>query len=213
MILRNVADELIRSISGAVNTNDGRFDPVYVEQLVPQLREKAVKIDYFGDKSRAASRRLDYSLTQSITIPRDLNQDNDLDYITFTCPKPMAISRMVDGLVYVGQKNNSVAFVKLLNREDVANMAARGIFQNGRVIGYIWEAGKLLFFGSKMLQEVNVRGIFSDPTQVSGFRIESDDYPISESIMLIMTELFKTEQNVNINRPTDITEDGKEVIR
>ena len=213
MILREVADILIRSVSAAVNTNDGRYDPIYVEKLIPQLREQAAKIDYFGDRSRAATRRIDYSLTQQFTVTRDANQDNDLDYITFTVPKPMSIGRVVDGLVYVGSKDKSYNFSKLMNREDAANMAKRGVF-NGKMIGYWWEnPNKLLFIGNKMLQEVNVRGVLSDPTQAPAFLIESHDYPISETILAIMIELFKANQNVNINRPTDIVEDGKETIR
>jgi len=213
MILRNVADELIRSVSATVNTNDGRYDPLYVEQLIPHLREQSIKIDYFGDRTRAASRRLDYSLVQSFTVQKDVVQDNALDYITFTSPNAVSISRMLNGFIYVGHKNKSISFIQLFNREDVANMTARGLFTNGKVIGYIWEGGKILVFGSKMILELNVRGIIADPTKVPGFLIETDDYPVSESLMLIMTDLFKANQNVNMNRTTDITEDGKETIR
>lgn len=202
MILREIADTLIRSVSGGTNGVDNKYEPRYVEALVPQLREQALKIVYFGDKNTGASRRIDYAYVQNITVQVDTNLDTDLDYITFDCPKPITVGRMVDGLLYVGKKNSATSFSKMLNREDIAQAQARGMF-NGAVIAYIWENGKLEVYGNKMLKELNIRAAFSDPSQVSGFDVDTDEYPITESLLLIMTDLFKSNQNVNINKPAD----------
>lgn len=202
MILREVVDTLIRSVSGGVNTIDNKYEPRYVEALVPQLREQAIKIDYFGGKNNAASKRLDYSYTQTVTVNVDTGLNNQLDYITFTIPRPLSVGRMVNGLVYVGQKNNAVSFAQMYNREDIANAKARGMF-DGSVIAFFWEGGKLEVYGNKQLTEVNVRGIFSDPTVVPNFNIEVDDYPVNEALMLIMTDLFKANQNINVQKPAD----------
>jgi hypothetical protein len=202
MILREVVDTLIRSVSGGVNTIDNKYEPRYVEALVPQLREQAIKLDYFGGRNNAASRRLDYAYTQQVTVNVDTGLNNNLDYVTFTIPKPLSLGRMVNGLVYVGQENNAVSFAQMYNREDIANAKARGMF-DGSVIAFFWEGGKLEVYGNKMLTEVNIRGVFSDPTVVSGFSIEADDYPVNEALLLIMTDLFKANQNINVQKPAD----------
>jgi len=207
--LRQIADILIRSVSGGVNTSDGKYDPEYVEALVPQLREDSIKLDYFGSRTRAATRRLDYSWSQSTTVTKDTTQTSGAGYITFSLPRPIAIGKNLNGLVYVGQDLNSVEFTQFLNRSDVANMKVRGYF-NGDNIGYIWEGGKLIVFGNNMLETVNVRGIFSIPQDVSGFNIETDDYPVSESLILTMTDLFKVQMSINIQKPADTTLNGKE---
>jgi hypothetical protein len=202
MTLREVVDTLIRSVSGGTNTIDNKYEPRYVEALVPQLREQALKIVYYGDKNTGATRRIDYAYTQPINIDVDTNLDPELDYVTFACPKPIVVGRMVDGLVYVGKKKSATSFSKMLNREDIANAQMRGMFK-GAVIAYIWEEGKLEVYGNKMLKEVNVRGAFSDPTQVPNFNADTDEYPVTESLLMIMTDLFKANQNINVQKPAD----------
>lgn len=104
---------------------------------------------------------------------------------------------------------DSVEFTQFLNRSDVANMKVRNYF-NGDNIGFIHEGSKLLIFGNNMLEEINVRGIFAIPQDVSGFNIEVDDYPVSESLILIMTDLFKQQMNVNIQKPADTVLNGQD---
>lgn len=207
--LRQVADILIRSVSGGVNTSDSKYDPEYVEALIPQLREKAMKIEYFGDRNNAGTGRLDYSWFQNVTVPVNDSQVEGADYIKFVFPKPVSLGRKVNGLVYIGQKLNSVEFKQFLNRSDVANMKIRGIF-DGTVIGYIWESYNLVVFGNNMLEEVDGWVIAANPQSVSGFNIEVDDYPVSDSLIRIMSDLFKIDQNVNIQKPADTVLNGQD---
>ena len=211
MLISEIVDILIRSVSGGVNTADNKYEPRYVEALIPQLREQAIRIDFTGSSDRVATKSIDYSLTQSVVATKDAGQDNQLDYVTFSIPRPIELNYGNDGLVYVGQKNNSVSFSKFMNREDIANAMMRGML-NGKEIGYIHEGSKLLIFGNNMLSEVNVRGVFSDPTQVPTFNKLTDAYPVSKSILSMMVDLFKISQNVNINKPDDNIADGADTL-
>ena len=83
---------------------------------------------------------------------------------------------------------------------------------DGTNIAYIWTQGKLEVYGNNALSECQVRGIFADPTQVPNFRIEQDDYPISDSILNLMTDLFKVQMNINVQMPADNTLDGKTTL-
>lgn len=207
MILRNIVDTLIRAVSGGENGIDNKYSPTYVEALVPQLRNEAIILDYYGSRNRAASRRLDYACYQTI----DVNVNTPVegrDYVTFTVPKTIGVGRLIDGLVYVGQQDQSIEFSRLLNRSDVAMMKARGLL-NGDNIAYIWSQGNIEVYGNNALGEIQVRGIFVNPTELSSFNVEADDYPISENLLLLMADLFKAQMNVNIQLPSDITLDGQ----
>lgn len=207
MILRNIVDTLIRAVSGGENGIDNKYSPTYVEALVPQLRNEAIILDYYGSRNRAASRRLDYACYQTI----DVNVNTPVegrDYVTFTVPKTIGVGRLIDGLVYVGQQDQSIEFSRLLNRSDVAMMKARGLL-NGDNIAYIWSQGNIEVYGNNALGEIQVRGIFVNPTELSSFNVETDDYPISENLLLLMADLFKAQMNVNIQLPSDITLDGQ----
>jgi hypothetical protein len=210
MILRQIADRLIRSLSGGENGVDNKYSPPYVEALIPSLRNDAIILDYYGGKTRAASKRLDYALYQTVDL--EVNAvNNNLDYVTFDLPRTIGVGRLIDGLVYVGKIDNSVEFSRLLNRSDVAMMKARGLL-DGTNIAYIWSQGKLEVYGNNALSECQVRGIFADPTQVPNFRIEEDDYPISENLLLLMVDLFKDEMNINVQMPADNVLDGKQTL-
>lgn len=208
MLLREIVDEIIRSVNAGQNTQDGKWESRAIEAQIPSLREKAMSIAYFGDRYRAASRVIDYAWVQSITVAKDSVQDEEVDYVTFTVPKPVSLGRNINGIVYTGQKNSSIGFARALNREDIANMKARGLI-NGESIAILHEGTKALAFGNNMLSEINCRWVFSDPTQVSGFNVTTDDYPISASLLEIMIEQFKISQNIAIQMPGDNTLNGQ----
>jgi len=211
MNLRTLADILIRSVSGGENGIDNKYAPEYVETLIPALRNDAIILDYYGGRTRAASRRLDYALYQTMDIAVNEVSNNTSDFVTFTLPRTIGVGRLVDGLVYVGQVDESIEFSRMLNRSDISMARTRGLL-NGDNIAYIWSQGNLEVYGNNALSEIQVKGIFSDPTQVSGFNIETDDYPVSDSLVNLMTDLFKVQMNVNIQKPADISLDGKETL-
>jgi hypothetical protein len=206
--LRQIADILIRSVSGGDNVADGKYSPQYVEALIPALRQKAITGSYYGTRTRAASRVLDYELFQTANLTVNNVPNNPMDFVTFSCPNTIMVGRLIHGLVFVGQINDSVEFKRLLNRSDVANMRARNMF-DGNVIAFISAPPVIEVYGNNALTELQVRGIFSDPTEVPNFDIENDSYPISQELLDYMIELFKIQMNINISMPVDTTLDGK----
>lgn len=214
MTIRELVDVLIRSVSGGNNASDSKYEPRYIESIIPHLRERAIRMDYNGTANMAANRRVDYSwLNKPFTIAKDSTlQDPDFDFIVFTVPKPASINKIVDGFVYVGQKNNAVSFKKMTSREDIANAIERGFLRNGKDIAYIWQAPYLEVYGDKSLKEVNVRMICADPLQAPGFNPDVDEYPVSESVIAYMVELFKQEMNIDIQKPADTIVDSTDTL-
>lgn len=214
MIIRELVDILIRSVSGGNNGSDTKYEPRYIESIIPHLREKAIKMEYNGSRNMVANRRVDYAwLNKPFTVEKNSAiQDSDFDFIVFSVPKPSSINKIVDGFVYVGQKNKSVSFKKMTSREDIANAMERGFLRNGKDIAYIWQAPYLEVYGDKSLKEVNVRMICADPLQAPGFDPEVDDYPVSESVIANMVELFKQEMNIDIQKPADTIVDSADTL-
>jgi len=214
MIIRELVDILIRSVSGGNNGSDGKYEPRYIESIIPHLRERAIKMEYNGSRIMTANRRVDYAwLNKAFTVPKDAAiQDPEFDFIVFAMPKPSSINKIVDGFIYVGQKNNAVSFKKMTSREDIANAIERGFLRNGRDIAYIWQAPYLEVYGDKSLKEVNVRMICADPLQAPGFNPEVDEYPVTESVIANMVELFKQEMSVDIQKPADTIVDSADTL-
>jgi len=88
--LREIADILIRSVTGGVNSPDTKYEMEYVEALVPQLREEAMQMEYNGSREQAANGRVEFGwLNPSFTVDVDRSiQDDDLDFLIFALPKP-----------------------------------------------------------------------------------------------------------------------------
>lgn len=203
MNIREIADRLIRSVSGGTNPVDNKYEEEYMEALVPQLWANAIRLDYNGDGRRGGSRRLSYAWSLPYTLTYDSTiQVVGADYILFSCPQPMMINRFVDGLVYVGQTLNAKSWAKFTSREDIANANARNYF-NGKNIGYFHNGTYLEIYGNNNLRGGNVRIIPNNPVDLPTFNLETSEYPCDEALMGLMTELFKADQNVNINKPAD----------
>jgi hypothetical protein len=201
---RELADRLIRAVSGGKNPQDSKYDPLYVESIIPQLWGRAVRIDYNGDARRQPSRRLNYawSLNFQPTFNEAI-QVEGADYLLFECPRPMLISRFIDGLVYVGERLKTASWTKFTSREDVAAAYARNFFRNGQDIGYFHNGTYLEVYGNKNLRLIDIRIIPSNPNDLSTFDPDTDDFPVDDTIIDIMIELFKVDQNINVNKPAD----------
>ena len=204
MIIREIADRLIRSVSGGTNPVDNKYEPEYVEALVPQIWANAIRIDYNGDGRRGGNRRLNYAWSLDFQPTYDATiQVTGVEYLLFACPKPMLISRFLDGLVYVGQNLQAKTWTKFTSREDIANAYARNFFKNGKDIGYFHNGTYLEVYGNKNLRSMDIRIIPDNPADVPTFNLETSEYPCDEALMSLMTDLFKADQNININKPAD----------
>lgn len=204
MIIREIADVLIRSVSGGTNPQDNKFDMPYVEAITPNIWGKAIRLDYNGDARNSGSRRLSYSWSMNYqpTYTESL-QVSGADYLLFDCPRPMMVNRFVDGLIYVGERLKTASWTKFTSREDVANAYARNFFASGTEIGYLYNGTYLEVYGNKNIRNIDVRIIPNNPMDVPGFDPDTDDYPVDDALINLMVGLFKEEQNVNINRPAD----------
>lgn len=204
MILELWIDKLIRSVSGGTNTSDNKYEPEYIKSLFPQLRERAIRIDYNGDRTHAANRRVDYSwVSKGFLLTKDNSiQNPKADHVIISCPRPVGINSKIDGFIYVGEEDNSVNWAKATSKADIANMKARNIF-TGSIMAINYVYPYLQIYGNNLIKFAYIEMIAANPLAVPGFNELTDDYPVNESLFDVMVELFKIDQNVNIGKESD----------
>jgi hypothetical protein len=68
---------------------------------------------------------------------------------------------------------------------------------------YVTADDKINVYGNKMLKEIWVEGILTDPIEATNFNAETDPYPMSEDIFTIVMDLFKQKVGITINQAQD----------
>lgn len=216
MKIHQIADLLIRSVSSAQNGIDNRYDPEYVESLIPGLAGKAYIISYNGDKYTAASRRIsgDWILPTTLTYDSTIQVAN-ADFVRFALASPpVRINQITSGLVYVGQKDLSIQFKEMYNRGDVANAIKRGFLNDGKDIVFILKSGEFIdVFSNPMIKEVDIDIVAQNPTLFSTFNEVTDEYPISEDMIPIMERMFQESNGINLRIPPDQKLDGNPIVK
>ena len=203
--LNEYADLLVRIVNAFEVKVGGKYsDLEAVEALIPTLRQEAILIKYNGSANIAASKKIDPACLQSFLIAIDsAAQDSELDYLVFNSPRFVNISKGVSGDIYVGAKRLTQAFKKAYTRTEIDTLKTRGYLNDGKHILYVTADDKINVYGNKMLKEIWVEGILTDPLEATNFNPETDPYPMSEDIFTIVMDLFKVKVGITINQAQD----------
>lgn len=203
--LNEYADLLVRIVNAFEVKVGGKYsDLEAVEALIPTLRQEAMLIKYNGSQNIAASKKIDPACLQSFLIAIDsAAQDSELDYLVFNSPRFVNISKGVSGDIYVGAKRLTQAFKKAYTRTEIDTLKTRGYLNDGKNILYVTADDKINVYGNKMLKEIWVEGILTDPLEATNFNPETDPYPMSEDIFTIVMDLFKVKVGITINQAQD----------
>lgn len=203
--LNEYADLLVRIVNAFEVKVGGKYsDLEAVEALIPTLRQEAMLIKYNGSANIAASKKIDPACLQSFLIAIDsAAQDSELDYLVFNSPRFVNISKGVSGDIYVGAKRLTQAFKKVYTRTEIDTLKTRGYLNDGKHILYVTADDKINVYGNKMLKEIWVEGILTDPLEATNFNPETDPYPMSEDIFTIVMDLFKVKVGITINQAQD----------
>jgi hypothetical protein len=203
--LNEYADLLVRMVNAFEVKIGGKYsDLEAVEALIPTLRQEAILIKYNGNANIAAAKKIDPACLQSFLIAIDsAAQDAELDYLIFNSPRFVNISKNVSGDIYVGAKRLTQAFKKVYTRTEIDTLKTRGYLNDGKHVLYVTADDKINVYGNKMLKEIWVEGILTDPIEATNFNVETDAYPMSEDIFTIVIDLFKQKVGITINQVQD----------
>jgi|SanBayMetagenome_1026888.scaffolds.fasta_scaffold01691_4 hypothetical protein len=212
MITSYIIDELIRSVNAATNTSNGKWDSEYVEALLPQLRAEAIILSYNGSRTQAANKTISGQWLQTLefTIVQS-EQNKDAEYLVIDVPSTVRINDKTDGLVYVGNAEEAITFKRAFTKTEVAYLKQRG-FLRGKEIVYIYTGDKLEIYGNKILKGFQIQGIFTNPTEIAGFNWYNSEYPVDESTIAIMKDLFIQRARMEMGLAQDTVADGADTL-
>ena len=200
-----IVDRLIRSVSSSQNGLDNKYDPLYIESLIPSLYGEAIILDYNGSKERAASKRISGDCIFSTTLAiNPAIQDSTAEYLLFELPSPpVRVNSRVNGLIYCGQKQQAIAFSEMYNRMDISIAKKRGFFSDGNDIAFIIKGVYIEVWGNKDLQEIDIDIVPQDVSKFPTWDETTDKYPVTEDLVKLMEILFQASQGINLRIQPD----------
>ena len=153
MTLPQVRESVIRIVSAALKTDEDRYEPDYIDDIIHQYRAEATELVWQRDK------RINSNWTQQFiaTYSKDL-QDDDC-FVRFACPPLIALGKKADGAVYVGSIKGHTTYRKVTSRADLANSDLhRFTKSNERTIKALYSDGFWEIHGDPLIKELRIDG-------------------------------------------------------
>lgn len=206
--LPNIADQIIRNVQGGIRTDETKFSPPYLFDLIHQARSTVIKNRFTKE------RRIQSVWTQQY-IPDFIPELQDSNCIVkFSVPAPIPLDNQTDGFIYIGEINNNCAYRKATSRGEIANYNKhratrnnKGVVMNGN-IKVLYSDGILEVYGNPLLKEIRIDGIFMNPTLIPTYNIHLSEYPIDDaSLQEMKIIILKNITNIEARTPSDKTQD------
>jgi len=156
-------------------TSDTRLDKGYIYSLIHSARASVVSQRWammgFIPPAYYQSFKPEYVI---------LSQDEGACYSKFyNVPQIMALDGRATGLGYVGADGTICQFREVNNRAQLASMMNNRIIRKMRKpIVLVLGGGEMEVYSNDPIENMKIEAVFSDPTTVSSFNINLDDYPI-----------------------------------
>ena len=194
-----IIERLSRLPEGGIITNTNRFDVGYMGSLLDTYRIKAIIASYNGDKSTGRNKRINPQCLQKYypLYEADL-QSNELGYVLFRCPEVASISSNMDGHQYIGSRDSSCDFRRIVSRGQLATLNKHKITNvyNGTGMSVLFDAGMLEVYGNKMVREIMTESIFTQPLLLPTYNVAKDNYPISEDLIPAIESMILRDQTL-----------------
>lgn len=209
MLLKEIGESLIRTVSAALKTDEDRYEPDFVDDLVHTYRAKAIWEIW------RVSKRLNPIWTQQFIaeFSQDLQDDDCL--VRFVCPPAISLDNKRDGFLYIGTIQGNEAYRKVISRAGLANADQHRITKlNGRLTKALYSDGFLEIYGKPLIRDVRVDGIFANPTDVPAFNPAFDPYPLDDNTLTIMKNLLIQAEMVPMaSAQPDMISDSNDIKR
>lgn len=208
MLLEDITERIVRACQGGKAKDETEIDFAYVESKVPKWRQAAISILYNGSREQAANSFISPDWYQTVTISIPSGQSNNSkSYITATVPSVIRINNNTDGLVFVGDNDDTVNFIRISSPSYASDLMSRGDLSED-VIGFIVLGSDIRFYGNKQLETFTIQAILSNPLDDTNFDIDNDPYPVSEDVISVMERIAMQELLQEQNIPEDLINDG-----
>jgi len=187
ILLKDIVDEVRKDLSAGIGNDESRFDDEYLENKIHAAR--AVIIANYISKNRF----FNDSWIQTVDL-NFIDRDKECDVVYFECPSPISITAHEDGFMYVGHVNGLKPFMRS-RKNGFTTLTMHSLFKNDKNVFWDWKQleqnkASLIIQNNSKLENIQIRGIFNNPTDVYGFRVDSDAYPVDSLVRKELVEMI-----------------------
>lgn len=207
--LSQIVDVVRRDLQSGINADESKLDDLYLERKIHQAR--AIIIQTFISKGR------DYindAWLQELDIDQ-VERDLDCGAVDFECPTVISTDSQIDGFVYVGHINGIKPFIR--HRGSYSGLTMHSVFRSRIKKDITWEflvtlqnRSLIRCFGNPKLEKIKVQAIFNDPTEVPGYRKDTDRYPVDSTVERELIELVTTSLFSKLRMPADLISNSQD---
>jgi len=187
ILLKDIVDEIRKDLSAGLGNDESRFDDEYLENKIHSAR--GIIISNYISKN---GRFINDSWVQTVDA-NFVDRDKECNAVYFDCPSPITVTGHEDGFVYVGHSNG----VKVFNRarkNGFTTLTMHSLFLKDTDIYWDWKQleqnrAKIIIYNNLKLENIQIRGMFNLPTDVPGFRVDTDAYPVDAVVRKEIVEM------------------------
>lgn len=207
ILLKDIVDEIRKDLSAGLGNDESRFDDEYLENKIHAAR--AIVISNYITKNRF----FNDSWIQTVDI-NFVDRDKECDAVYFECPSPISITSHEDGFMYVGHINGLKPFMRA-RKNGFTTLTMHSLFKNDHNIFWDWKQleqnkASLIVYNNLKLENIKVRGIFNNPTDVYGFRVDTDAYPVDSLVRKELVEMVGLDIMRKMRTPPDYISDSQD---
>lgn len=212
MKLREITDQILRSVQGGVSKDDSKFSRPAIQALVPKWRAEAILRIYNGSREIRANKFLSPFLYMQEELTFDLRlQVPGAQFRLFQGAAPLQLDDQANGCVFVGDQKSGNNFIQLKSpayfdiARDAGLISPKEVYYS--ITGDMWKV-----WGNTQISTLYRDFIPADPLDISGFDQEADEYPVSQDVLALMMRIAAMELAPEANRPADHINDGTETL-
>jgi len=185
MILPEIRESVIRTVSSALATDEDRYEPDYIDAIIHQYRAEAIAIIWQRDK------RVDSNWTQQFIAVHNKDLQDDPVFVKFACPPVISLDKKTDGALFVGSIDGHISYRKVTSRAELANNDLHRFIKSGsRTLKALYSDGFWEIHGDPLIKDLRIDGVFADPTDIPTFNTEVDEYPLDDKTLVLMKKLI-----------------------
>jgi len=185
MTLPEIRESVERTVSAALKTDESRYDPDHLDDIIHQYRAEAIGIVWQRD------RRVDSNWTQQFIAEFSKNLQDDDCFVRFACPPLISLDKKADGALFVGSIDGHISYRKIISRAELANNDTHRFIKSGvRTLKALYSDRFWEIHGDPLIQDLRIDGIFANPTDIPAFNVEVDQYPIDDKTLVLLKKLI-----------------------
>lgn len=197
-------EKVVRLMEGGIYSDENRLDDLYVYDVINDARAATLREDFLK------YRRWSPSALQTFYPDYDVNFQESTVYTTFRIPTGfIQASSLADGLVYFGSDGkciyDSQNFDRIKNRAELNDFLNNSRTNDFSIPAILIEGLTVTVLSKEnVVQNLQVVGVFDDPTAFSNYNINKDLYPISQDLSVRMYEIVEKGTMLRVfSRPAD----------